>query len=245
MVNTLVSANHALRNLGMVFLCTVIISRCCVKFSKPLSSSHKNRLGSFNRKQRRWNWRKEIWLRSMKSMWLILKKRCNSFPIFFLFLQHFYISFLSYCQPKKLSFMVKWFDCFNNWVATWRLGAWGHPRASTTDSQLLDVDHSHGWHSLATLPSAPTEVGRKAGTHHTDKSGGKGWLEMGVYGKTNPMHKKCQRLNWFLNPLKDALHTLYTSQTTRHMTCDPGGCYIMLLLTWVAAHPLLTLLNCI
>ena len=111
--------------------------------------------------------------------------------------------------------MVKWFDCFNNWVVTWRLGAWGHPRAPTTDSQLLDVDHSHGWHSLATLPSAPTEEGRKAGTHHTDKSGGKGWLEMRVYGKTNPMHKKCQCLNWFLNPLKDALHTLYPSQTPK------------------------------
>lgn len=37
----------------------------------------------------------------------------------------------------------------------------------------------------------------------------------------------------------------HTSQTTRHMTCDPGGCYIMLLLIWMAAHPLLTMLNCI
>ena len=224
--------------LGVVVLCTVIISCCCVKFSKPLSSSHKNRLGSFNRKQRRWNWHKEIWLKSMKSMWLILKKRCNSFPIFFLFFYRISTSvFLSYYQKKKLSFMVKWFDCFNNWVATWRLGAWGHPRASTADRQLLDEGRSHGWYSLATLPLAPMEEGRKAVTHHTDKSSGKWWLE--IYGKTNPMHKKCQCLNWFLNPLKDALHTLYTSQTTRHMTCDPGGCYKMLLLTWMAAHPLL------
>ena len=172
-----------------------------------------------------------------------LKEEVQTLSLYFsYFLQHFCISFLSYCEQTKLSFMVKWFVCFNNWVATWRLGAWGHPRASTTDSQLLDVDHSHGWHSLATLPSAPTEEGRKAGTHHSDKSGGKGWLEMWVYGKTNPMHKKCQCLNWFLNPLKDALHTLYTWQTTRHMTCDPGGCYIMLLLIWMAADPLLT--NC-
>ena len=167
-----------------------------------------------------------------------LKEEVQTLSLYFsYFLQHFCISFLSYCQEKNLSFMVKWFDCFKNWVATWRLGAWGRPRASTTDSQLLDEGRSHGWYSLATLPLAPIEEGRKAVTHHTDKSSGKWWLE--IYGKTNPMHKKCQCLNWFLNPLKDALHTLYTSQTTRHMTCDPGGCYKMLLLTWMAAHPLL------
>ena len=102
MVNAMVSANHALRNLGVVFLCTVIISRCCVKFSKPLSSSHKNRLESFNRKQRRWNWRKEIWLKSMKSMWLTLKKRCKLFSyIFSFFLQHFYISFFILLPAKN------------------------------------------------------------------------------------------------------------------------------------------------
>ena len=69
----------------------------------------------------------------------------------------------------------------------WWLGAWGHPRTSTTDSQLLDEDRSHGWQRLVTLPSAPTEEGRKAGTHYTDKIGGQGWLEMGVHGKTNPI----------------------------------------------------------
>lgn len=103
MVNALVSANHALRNLGVVFLCTVIILRCCVKFSKPLSSSHKNRLGSFNRKQRRWNWRKEIWLKSMKSMWLILKKRCKLFSyIFSFFFTAFLHQFFILLPAKKI-----------------------------------------------------------------------------------------------------------------------------------------------